>query len=207
MQNAVISIVNNFGYVGILVLIFFENILPPIPSVAILSFCGFMTTLPNSELSAVGVIISSTIGSIFGSLVLYYIGKMLNKDKLKQIVSSKKGKILMIKAKDIDKADYWFDTKGGKTVLICRFIPVVRTLISIPAGMSEMSMTKFLIYTTLGSLGWDALLVLLGGALGENWEKVVNIFNKYAYFVVVIMFLISTFGVIMFYDNRKRKKK
>lgn len=207
MQDLVINIVNNFGYVGILILITLENILPPIPSVVILSFCGFMTTLPNSELSIIGVVVYSTVGSVLGSLVLYYIGKLLNIERLKKIVSTKTGKLLMIKPNDIEKADYWFDTRGGKTVLICRFIPTIRTLVSIPAGMSEMPISKFLIYTILGSLGWDVLIVILGSMVGENWGLVVSYFNKYSYIAIVIISLIIIIGVLKFYNNRKGRKK
>lgn len=150
MENLVIEIMNNFGYLGIGLLILIENLFPPLPSELILTFGGFMTI--DTSMTVIGVILFSTVGSLLGAIVLYYIGKILNKERLIKIVKSKYGKLLKIKPKDIESADKWFDTKGNKTVFFCRFVPVVRSLISIPAGMSEMPMLKFIIYTTFGSL-------------------------------------------------------
>ena len=127
-----------------------------------------MTT--KTVLNEVGVIFSATIGSTAGAIVLYLIGKILNKERLEKIVSGKIGKVLRLKPGDIEKADKWFDTKGQKTVFICRFIPIVRSLISIPAGMSEMKIWKFLLYTIFGSAIWNTVLVLLGKKLGDSWK-------------------------------------
>ena len=149
MQELVIQIIEQWGYIGVAMLIAIENIFPPIPSEVILAFGGFMTT--KTTLNAIGVIIAATIGSTVGAIVLYLIGRILNKERLEKIVSGEIGKVLRLKAGDIEKADKWFDTKGQKTVFICRFIPIVRSLISIPAGMSEMNFLKFLLYTVLGS--------------------------------------------------------
>ena len=160
MENFVISIMNQFGYFGMFFLIFIENIFPPIPSEVVLLFGGFMTTY--TKLHVALMIIFSTLGSVVGAIVLYYVGKILNKDRLKKLVAGKVGKVLRLKASDIDKADHWFDTKGNKTVFFCRFVPVVRSLISIPAGMSEMPMAKFLLYTTVGSAIWNSVLLIVG---------------------------------------------
>ena len=176
MEQLIISMMNEFGYFGIFLLIAIENIFPPIPSELILAFGGFMTA--HSKLNISLVILFATLGSLVGGIVLYYVGKILNKERLKKIVSGKIGKILRLKEEDIEKADKWFDNKGNKTVFFCRFIPIVRSLISIPAGMSEMSISKFLLYTFLGSLIWNTVLVFLGNLLGERWHDIVNIFNK-----------------------------
>ena len=101
----------------------------------------------HTKLNIILVIISATIGSVIGAFILYKIGNILNKERLIKIVKSKYGKLLRIKPKDIESADRWFDEKGNKTVFFCRFIPVVRSLISIPAGMSEMPIMKFIVYT------------------------------------------------------------
>ena len=107
---------------------------------------------------------------------------------------------------DIEKADKWFDTKGQKTVFICRFIPIVRSLISIPAGMSEMKIWKFLLYTVLGSTIWNTVLVILGRALGESWETVVNIFDKFSNVILVLLVIIFFAFVIWWFGFRKNKK-
>lgn len=204
MQEVIISIMNQFGYLGILLLIMIENVFPPIPSEIILCFGGFMTT--STKLTIVGVIISATIGSVLGAIILYFIGKILNKERLIKIVSGKVGKILRLKEKDIEMADKWFDTKGAKTVFICRFIPIVRSLISIPAGMSEMPFPKFLVLTTLGTAIWNTVLTILGSIMGENWSKIVEIIDKYANITLIILVIVFVIGVTYFYYKRAKKK-
>ena len=202
MQEMIIEIMNNFGYLGVFLLIAIENVFPPIPSEVILLFGGFMTTF--SDMNIVGVIISSTLGSVLGAIILYYIGKILNKERLKKIITSKPGKILRLKPEDIDKADEWFDTKGNKTVFFCRFVPIIRSLISIPAGMSEMPIKKFLIYTAAGSLIWNAALTIAGSIVGENWTSILDIMNKYSHIILVLLIIIFVIAVVLFYKKRKK---
>ena len=204
MQEMVLSIMEQFGYFGVFFLIAVENIFPPIPSEVVLLFGGFMTTY--SKLNLFGMIIFSTLGSTVGAIVLYYIGKILNKERLKKIVSGKIGKVLRLKASDIEKADKWFDTKGNKTVFFCRFIPVVRSLISIPAGMSEMIMSKFLIYTITGSLIWNTVLLFVGSKVGENWKKIEQVMSQYSHIILIIL-IIAFIGFVIYHFSKKKKKK
>ncbi len=205
MENFIIQIIESWGYFGIGLLIAIENIFPPIPSEVILAFGGFMTT--KTVLNEVGVIFSATIGSTAGAIVLYLIGKILNKERLEKIVSGKIGKVLRLKPGDIEKADKWFDTKGQKTVFICRFIPIVRSLISIPAGMSEMKIWKFLLYTIFGSAIWNTVLVLLGKKLGDSWETVVNVFDNFSHIILIILIILCIVGIWWFYTKKGKKKK
>ncbi len=205
MQDLIIEIMNNFGYIGVFLLITIENVFPPIPSEVILLFGGFMTTY--TSLNVVGVIIASTLGSVAGAIILYYIGKLLNKERLKKIITSKPGKLLRLKPADIDKADEWFDTKGNKTVFFCRFVPVIRSLISIPAGMSEMPMKKFLIYTTAGSLIWNAALSIAGSIVGENWTNILAIMDNYSHIIVVLLAIIFVVAIVIFYSKRRNPSK
>ena len=202
MQDLIIEIMNNFGYIGVFLLITIENVFPPVPSEVILLFGGFMTTY--TSMNVIGVIIASTLGSVLGAIILYYIGKILNKERLKKIITSKPGKLLRLKPEDIDKADEWFDTKGNKTVFFCRFIPVIRSLISIPAGMSEMPMKKFLIYTTLGSLIWNAALTIAGSIVGENWTSILEIMDNYSHIIVILLAIIFVIAIIIFYSKRRK---
>ena len=204
MEEFVISIMNQFGYFGIFFLIFIENIFPPIPSEVVLLFGGFMTTY--SKLNLFGMVIFSTLGSTVGAIVLYYIGKILNKERLKKIVSGKIGKVLRLKASDIEKADKWFDTKGNKTVFFCRFIPVVRSLISIPAGMSEMIMSKFLLYTITGSLIWNTVLLFVGSKVEGNWKKIEQMMSQYSHIILIIL-IIAFIGFVIYHFSKKKKKK
>ena len=202
MQDLIIEIMNSFGYIGVFLLITIENVFPPIPSEVILLFGGFMTTY--TSMNVIGVIVASTLGSVLGAIILYYIGKILNKERLKKIITSKPGKLLRLKPEDIDKADEWFDTKGNKTVFFCRFIPVIRSLISIPAGMSEMPMKKFLIYTTLGSLIWNAALTIAGSIVGENWTSILEIMDNYSHIIVILLAIIFVIAIIIFYSKRRK---
>lgn len=203
MENFIIEIMNSFGYLGIGLLIFVENLFPPIPSEVILTFGGFMTI--SSNLTIIGVIIASTIGSLLGALALYYIGKILNKERLIKIISSKYGKLLRVKPKDIESAHKWFEEKGNKTVFFCRFVPIVRSLISIPAGMSEMSLWKFMIYTISGSAIWNSLLVCVGAFAGDKKDIIVNILDKTSNVILILLILGGLIFVYRFYSKRKTK--
>lgn len=203
MENLIIEIMNDFGYIGICLLILIENLFPPIPSEVILTFGGFMTH--DTNMTILGVIITATIGSVVGAIILYYIGKILNKERLIKIVTSKYGKLLRVKPKDIESADNWFDKKGNITVLFCRCIPVVRSLISIPAGMSQMEFPKFILYTTIGSTVWNTLLVLIGAFAGEKKDIILAWIDKLSDVILILLIVAFIVFVIIFYLKRRKK--
>lgn len=203
MQEIMLSIMEQFGYLGVFLLIAIENIFPPIPSEAVLLFGGFMTTY--TDLNLVVMIVAATIGSLVGALVLYYAGRVLSKERLKKVVSGKIGKMLRLKAEDIDKADKWFYEKGNKTVFFCRFIPIVRSLISIPAGISKMPMGKFLLYTTAGSAVWNTVLLTIGNMVGENWVNMITIFEQYSHITLAVLAIIFILGCLLFYWKKTNK--
>ncbi len=205
MQQFILHIIEQFGYFGVFFLILIENVFPPIPSEVILLFSGFFSSY--TSLSVFYMILASTLGSFLGAIILYYIGKIFNKERLKKIVNGRLGKILFLKENDIDKADEWFDNKGNKSVFFCRFVPIVRSLISIPAGMSEMPMGKFIIYTICGSMIWNTILICLGYRLGSNWEYVLTILDKYQIIVIVILVIIFGYVIIKFYRKKRKSKK
>lgn len=202
MQELIITLINKFGYLAISFLIALENIFPPIPSEIILTFSGFMTI--HTKINIILVIISATIGSVIGAFILYKIGNILNKERLEKLIKSKVGKVLRLKKKDIEKADYWFDTKGSITVFFCRFIPIVRSLISIPAGMSSMPIKKFLVLTTFGTLIWNTVLVILGNIMGESWVDIVDFMNKYSKIVLIVFIFIIIILIIIFYKKKRK---
>ena len=204
MQEFIIDMMNQFGYWAILLLIAVENIFPPIPSEVILTFGGVMTTM--TDMSIPGVILFSTIGSLLGAIVLYGVGRWLNADRLERWVNGKVGRLLHFKAEDIKKAEKWFDRRGKITVLLCRCIPVVRSLISIPAGMAKMNLPIFLLLTTIGSAVWNTVLVLLGHGAGSQWDVIVGYVDKYATVTVVVLALACIGAVIFFYRKRLSKK-
>ncbi len=205
MEQIMIDIMNSFGYLGIFFLIMIENVFPPIPSELILTFGGFMTI--SSNMTVVGVIISSTIGSLLGAGILYGLGKLLNKEHLIRIVKSKYGKLLRVKPQDIEAADRWFDTKGSITVLICRCVPIVRSLISIPAGMSDMPLPKFFLYTAVGSAIWNTLLVCVGAFAGDKKDEILALIDNISHIILLLLIVVAVIFVVWFYKKKVNKKE
>ena len=203
MENVIIDIMNSYGYLGIFFLIMIENVFPPIPSELILTFGGFMVI--SSNMTIFGVILAATIGSVAGAFILYFIGKLLNKERLIKIVSSKYGKLLRVKPKDIESADKWFDEKGNITVLFCRFIPIVRSLISIPAGMSDMPLFKFFIYTVIGSTIWNTALVCVGAFAGDKKDEILAIIDSASHIILIVLIIVIVIFVIWFYKRQSKK--
>lgn len=201
MQEFVMSFMNHFGYFGVFLLVAIENIFPPIPSEVILLFGGFVTTY--TKLNIILMTLFATLGSLVGAILLYYIGKIFNYEKLQKLVSGKIGRILHLKKDDITRADKWFNQNGNITVFFCRFIPLVRSFISIPAGMNKMNIVKFIIYTTIGSLIWNFVLILLGAKTKENWTSILKLLNTYSIFIVIILLLLLILITIYFYKKRK----
>lgn len=188
MLEFIVIMMERYGYIGILLLIFLENIFPPIPSEIILPFSGFMTT--KTRLKVVGVIVAATIGSILGALVLYLLGSLLRPDRLEKIVNGKIGKLLHFKMEHIQKAEQGFQKYGKLSVLFLRCVPIVRSLVSIPAGMTRMEIVQFFVYTAIGSLAWNILLVSLGAGLGESWEMVSYYIAVYSDLVKIVIFIV-----------------
>ena len=170
MEDVFTNLIGQFGYIGVWFLIFFENVFPPIPSELILPLSGFFTT--TTELTLPGVIIAATIGSITGAYILYGVGRLLSRERLMAFFGTRPLRLLGFKPEDISSAVDWFDRKGQITVLICRCVPIVRSLISIPAGTAKMSVVRFSLYTLLGSAVWNTILCSLGAAAGSAWETV-----------------------------------
>lgn len=200
MENWIIEFMEKFGYFGVFLMIALENIFPPIPSEVVLTFGGFMTT--KSDLTVFGVVIAATLGAVVGAIVLYLIGYLLNVNQLEKIID-RWGHILKIKKEDIHKADRWFERYGIWTVFFCRMIPIVRSLISVPAGMARMNMPLFLIFTTIGTLIWNIILVSLGAAFGEAWTTVLEYMSLYSnvfYAIFAILFIL----VIVWYVKKRK---
>lgn len=200
MENWLIEIMNDYGYVGILLLIALENIFPPIPSEVILTFGGFMTT--TTDMSIVGVVIASTIGSVIGAVLLYWLGLQLDVERL-EIIVNKWGHILRVTKHDIHKADAWFDKYGPWTVFFCRFVPLIRSLISIPAGMSNMNFWLFLLLTTIGTSIWNIVLVNLGASVGDSWELIVEKMDIYSNVVYALLAILAVVVVVWFFKRKR----
>ena len=165
MDSLFFDFINQFGYFAVGALIFIENVFPPIPSEVILPLSGFFTTTTDMVLPL--VIASATAGSVLGAFILYGIGYVLSRERLMRFFETRPMRLLGFKGDDIASAVDWFDRKGQFTVLICRCVPVVRSLISIPAGTARMNPVKFTLFTLVGSAVWNTILCSLGAAAGS----------------------------------------
>lgn len=209
MQGWIIGIMGQFkgllAYLVIMLLILIENVFPPIPSEIILTFGGFLSTDPAREMNPWIVVLFSTAGSVAGAFLLYGLGRLLSKERLYKIID-RWGKILRVKRKDLDNAESWFARKGGMTVFFCRFIPIIRSLISIPAGMAKMKIPKFVILTTVGTFIWNVVLIWLGAIMGENWEKIAAFFSTYSDVTLVVIIIAAAVGIFFFIRSRRASK-
>lgn len=169
MLEWITSTMNSLGYLGIGLLMFLENLFPPIPSELIMPLAGF--TVAQGKLEFVPVVVAGVVGTVLGALPWYYAAYLLGEKRLKRL-ADRYGKWLGISAKDIGEAKSWFNKHGNKAVLFGRLVPGVRTLISIPAGISSMPLIPFLLYSTVGTLLWVGLLTYVGYVLGDNYHLV-----------------------------------
>ncbi|MFH1445844.1 MAG: DedA family protein [Chloroflexota bacterium] len=176
------------GYTGIFLVMFLECVFPPIPSEVIMPLAGFL--VEKGEFNFWLVILSGTLGSLAGALLLYALGAWADEAILRRWVR-KYGKWIQVNEEDIDRSMRWFDRFGQPVIFFGRMIPIVRSLISIPAGMDHMSMGKFLTFTTIGSVLWNLLLTYGGMLLGENWPKIIDWLDLYQNIVLGILGILA----------------
>lgn len=200
MQNWIIDFMEQFGYLSILLLTTLENVFPPIPSEVILTFGGFMTTY--TSLTIPGVVVFATLGSVIGAMILYGLGYFLRENGIEYVINSY-GHVLRVEMQDVHRANAWFKKYGNWTVFFCRMIPLIRSLISIPAGMAKMNLGLFLVYTIAGTLIWNVLLVGAGAILGESWEAIIRFMDVYSDMVYIILGLAAVIFIIYWF-RRKR---
>ncbi len=180
----VVSVIEALGPVGVGLLVALENLFPPIPSEVILPVAGYVAS--QGDMSLGWAIAAATIGAVVGAWILYGLGYWVGRDRIRRWMQ----KIPLMEAEDLDKAEGWFERHGGVAVLVGRCVPVVRSLISIPAGVERMPFWKFTAFTLLGSLVWNGGLVLAGNLLGSQWEDVgrySDVLNYAVYAVIVLV--------------------
>jgi membrane protein DedA with SNARE-associated domain len=161
-----IDLMEKMGAPGAGLAVALENLFPPLPSEVILPLAGFAAN--RGDLGLFNAILFTTLGSVVGALALYGVGAVLGRDRTRALA----GRLPLVKVADVDKAEEWFARHGAKAVLIGRCVPVVRSLISVPAGVERMKIPLFLALTALGSLVWNSALIIAGYALGEKWHVV-----------------------------------
>lgn len=197
MTDWIVEKMSSGGYWMVALLMFLENVFPPIPSEAIMPLAGF--SAKQGDLSLWGVIVAGTLGSVVGQLPLYYLGYAVSQERLKRW-ADRWGKWVGVKGEDIDRAEEWFDRRGAAAVLVCRFVPGLRSIISIPAGMSRMSLLKFLTLSAAGMGAWAAALAGAGYWLGAEWKKMESVLGPVSWVVIGLIVI----GIVAFIIHRRR---
>ncbi len=196
MQEWITNIMVSMSYLGIGLLMFLENLFPPIPSELIMPLAGF--TIAQGKMQFAPAIAAGVIGTVIGALPWYYAGKLLGHDRL-QALADKYGKWIAVSGGDIQKANNWFNKHGKKAVFFGRLVPGIRTLISIPAGLNEMDVVPFLVYSTVGTTLWVSFLTVGGYLLtkaGKNYELIdeyLGPVSKIVLAIILAAFLIWVF--------------
>lgn len=188
------AVISATGYGGVFLLMALESMIAPIPSEAVMPFAGFL--IAEGTFSLLGVIVASTAGSLFGSLLSYWIGRYGGRYLVDRF-----GKYVFLNHHHLDRTERFFARYGEKTVFISRFIPIVRHLISIPAGVGEMQMRKFLLYTALGAGLWNTFLAYLGYVLGSRWESV----RHWSEWLDVLLVVCALLLILAFVPKLRRK--
>lgn len=184
METVLISffehLYQSVGYAGIVLAMAIESACIPLPSEIILPMAGWMVS--RQVFTFWGAVLAGILGCLIGSTIAYWVGVFGGRPLLDRY-----GRYVLISSHDLDTADRWFARYGEATVFFARMLPVVRTFISLPAGIARMPFGRFLVYTALGSLPWSVALVYAGKALGDNWDSLRGIFEKFDYVIVALV--------------------
>ena len=200
LANFFSNIIYEIGYVGVMVLMAMESMIFPVPSEAVMPFTGFLVY--EEKFSWMGVFISSTLGSIIGSSISYLMGLYGGRAFI-----LKYGKYFLLEKEHLEITEKFFSKYGEITILISRFIPVVRHLISIPAGMARMNFMKFIIFTTIGASAWNMFLAYVGYILKSNWKEIMKYSKVFDLIIILAIFLLSVYFLYKQFKKSKQKGK
>ena len=209
LANWVQDVINQFGYFGVALLVVIENIFPPIPSEIVLPFAGFVAQqgsagVAQSDTSVIGMMIAATIGSVVGALILYVISSAIGPERLRAFVQ-RFGRWFGVKQTDLLRAEAWFDRRSFVAVLVGRCVPLIRSIVSIPAGFRRMKLTSFILLTAVGSAVWNIALIGAGAILGDQWERVGEYVGVFQWLVIVAILLLLVWFVYSKLQNRRRQ--
>lgn len=204
MEQIITDFISKWGYTAIFILILLENVLPVVPSEIILTFAGLLSV--KSHLSIWTLLIIATIASFIGLLILYYICRLISEEKLYRFVD-RHGKWMKLKSKDLKRANDWFKKYGAWAVFLCRFVPVLRVLITIPAGINRMNVIQFTTLSLIGTTIWNFALILLGSLLSDSFDALMNGIHTYSRIMYVIIIIAFIYFVIRYLMKRRRSVK
>jgi membrane protein DedA with SNARE-associated domain len=194
------QIISSMGYTGLYIVMFLENVFPPIPSEVVLPLAGSLTL--EGRFSLLWITIIGMLGSLTGAFLFYGLGKWLGERRVRTIIE-KYGRFALLSTQDLDRSLEWFEKYDDWVIFFSRMVPIVRSLISIPAGIASMNITKFSFFTILGTALWSFLLAWGGRLLGEQWPLIADFINTYQNVVLVI----AGGAVLFFIGTRLFKKK
>ncbi|MEV4198958.1 DedA family protein [Micromonospora globbae] len=186
----VAGVIDAAGLVGVALLVALESVVPPIPSEIVLALAGFLAGEGRFNVVVVGL--AATAGSLAGALVLYWIGAVVGEDRLKRWLD----RLPLVDLDDLERADRWFERYGNWAVFFGRMMPVVRSLVSVPAGANRMPLVRFVTLTTLGSGVWNALFVGGGYALGSRWQQVERYSTWFDYGILAVFAVMIALWVV-----------
>lgn len=196
--SAATRIISTLGYPGLGLAIFLENVIPSIPSEVVLPFAGSL--ILEDKFTLVGITIAATIGALLGAWVYYGLGYILEESRLRALIRNY-GKYVLLSESDFDRIFRWFQGKGELVIFFSRMVPLIRSLISIPAGMARISPVRFTLFTALGTALWSLLLAYTGKILGENWGLIGHWISEYRF----IVFIMLGVGIIWIIGRRIRR--
>jgi membrane protein DedA with SNARE-associated domain len=193
-----------YGYLAVFVLMLAESACIPVPSELIMTFGGALAAgaVPGTHLSLIGVILAGVAGNVAGSYLAWAVGRYGGQPLLRRLSEGRPGRHLL-REHDLDRAIAWFDRHGDKAVLFGRLLPVVRTFISLPAGIAEMPALRFGIYTTIGCIPWTAALAVAGYAVGTNWESIANAFHGPSYIIAAVVLVVMVLAAWRYARRRQ----
>lgn len=201
MTDWIIQTISELGYVGIFLVMLAESIFPPIPSELIIPFAGFAAA--NGDLNLFGVLAAATVGAVVGMLPWYFAGRLFGLPRVRYL-ADRFGRVMAFNADEIDLAVGWFKRFGPLIVLFGRLIPLIRTLISIPAGLSRMPLPVFLLASTTGALVWNTFLTLAGYLLHEHYAVIEVVLDPLSYIVLGLVVLLYLVKLITWKPSRAR---
>lgn len=197
------DIVESLGYVGVALLVAIENVFPPIPSEVVLGVAGY--TAARGDAAVVGMIIAATLGSVVGAWTLYGLSAAIGPVRLRAIVI-RYGAWIGFGEGELDRAEGWLDRRSRIAVLVCRCIPLIRSVISIPAGFRRMPLGMFTLFTLIGSLIWNTVLITAGYLLAEQWEKVLDYTEPFQTLVLAAIALLLVAVIVRKVVLTRREK-
>ena len=180
------DVIEQLGALGVALLVILENVFPPIPSEIVLPFAGFVAQRGDGSVSV--MILAATVGAVIGALVLYAIAALIGQVRLAAFIE-RFGKWFGVKPTDLARAEAWFDRHAVAAVLLGRCVPLIRSVVSIPAGFRRMRLVPFIVYTAMGSAVWNTALVGAGAVLGNQWDKVEPYVAVLQYVVIAVIVL------------------